>query len=127
MKKFLLCSAGALAALFISGCSNLPVPEQPEGKRIPINTDIILSKDVLSDSAKTKKAPEKPVKTEEKADRIPSIQIIDKSDVRFTEFRKPRSWPKAAPAPASKSAQAAAPAKPAAKAVPNPTPAVKEK
>lgn len=99
MKKFLLCSAGALAALFISGCSNLPVPEQPEGKHIPINTDIVLSQDVLPDSGK------KEVPVEDKSDLtvIPSISTIDRTDARFSQFRKPHqqqplSWPKAKPA-----------------------------
>lgn len=100
MKKFLLCSAGALAALFISGCSNLPVPEQPEGKHIPINTDIVLSHNVLPDSGK------KEVPVEDKSDRtvIPSIKTIDRTDARFSQFRKPhqqpqaQAWPKAKPA-----------------------------
>lgn len=95
MKKILLCSAGAL---FLFGCSNLPVPEQPEGKHIPINTDIVLSQNVLPDSGK------KEVPVEDKSDRtvIPSIKTIDRTDARFSQFRKPhqqpQAWPKAKPA-----------------------------
>lgn len=95
MKKILLCSAGAL---FLFGCSNLPVPEQPEGKHIPINTDIVLSHNVLPDSGK------KEIPVEDKSDRtvIPSISTIDRTDARFSQFRKPhqqpQAWPKAKPA-----------------------------
>ncbi|MBQ1873546.1 MAG: hypothetical protein II152_07265 [Succinivibrionaceae bacterium] len=94
-KKFLLWSAGVL---FLAGCSNLPVPEQPEGKHIPINTDIVLSQNVLPDSGK------KEVPVEDKSDRtvIPSIKTIDRTDARFSQFRKPhqqpQAWPKAKPA-----------------------------
>lgn len=94
-KKFLLWSAGVL---FLAGCSNLPVPEQPEGKHIPINTDIVLSQNVLPDSGK------KEVPVEDKSDRtvIPSIKAIDRTDARFSQFRKPhqqpQAWPKAKPA-----------------------------
>ena len=95
MKKILLCSAGAL---FLFGCSNVPVPEQPEGKHIPINTDIVLSHNVLPDSGK------KEIPVEDKSDRtvIPSISTIDRTDARFSQFRKPhqqpQAWPKAKPA-----------------------------
>jgi len=95
MKKILLCSAGAL---FLFGCSNLPVPEQPEGEHIPINTDIVLSHNVLPDSGK------KEIPVEDKSDRtvIPSISTIDRTDARFSQFRKPhqqpQAWPKAKPA-----------------------------
>lgn len=99
MKKFLLCPVGAIAALFLFGCSNLPVPEQPSGKHIPINTDIVLSQNVLPDSGK------KEVPVEDKSDRtvIPSIKTIDRTDARFSQFRKPhqqqpQAWPKAKPA-----------------------------
>lgn len=94
-KKFLLWSAGVL---FLAGCSNLPVPEQPEGRHIPINTDIVLSQNVLPDSGK------KEVPVEDKSDRtvIPSIKTIDRTDARFSQFRKPhqqpQAWPKAKPA-----------------------------
>lgn len=97
-KKFILRYAGALGALFLAGCSNLPVPEQPEGKHIPINTDIVLSQDVLPDSGK------KEIPVEDKSDRtvIPSIKTIDRTDARFSQFRKPhqqpQAWPKAKPA-----------------------------
>ena len=105
MKKILLCSAGAL---FLFGCSNLPVPEQPSGKHIPINTDIVLSQNVLPDSGK------KEVPVEDKSDRtvIPSIKTIDRTDARFSQFRKPppqAAWPKAKPAqPAPKAGEPAA-------------------
>lgn len=94
-KKFLLWSAGVL---FLAGCSNLPVPEQPEGRHIPINTDIVLSHNVLPDSGK------KEIPVEDKSDRtvIPSIKTIDRTDARFSQFRKPhqqpQAWPKAKPA-----------------------------
>lgn len=93
--------------LCLAGCSNLPVPEQPSGKHIPINTDIVLSQNVLPDSGK------KEVPVEDKSDRtvIPSIKTIDRTDARFSEFRKPHqqpqtAWPKAKPAqPAPKTAE----------------------
>lgn len=84
--------------LCLAGCSNLPSPEQPSGKHIPINTDIVLSQNVLPDSGK------KEVPVEDKSDRtvIPSIKTIDRTDARFSEFRKPhqqpQAWPKAKPA-----------------------------
>ena len=85
--------------LCLAGCSNLPSPEQPSGKHIPINTDIVLSQNVLPDSGK------KEVPVEDKSDRtvIPSIKTIDRTDARFSEFRKPHqqsraAWPKAKPA-----------------------------
>lgn len=119
-KKFLLWSAGAIAALFLSGCSNLPVPEQPEGKHIPINTDIVLSQNVLPDSGK------KEVPVEDKSDRtvIPSIKTIDRTDARFSQFRKPHQQPQAQAWPKAKPAQpepkAAKPQQPAETQIQNP-------